>query len=172
MSSPLLSQTQLDTLVEAASAGPRRRQHANIHQSFDDPCQRFFNAICRDSYIPPHRHSGATDEETIIALRGAFAAVLFDESGGIETVARCGDDYEGVGMVIPVGQWHSVVALTETAVVIEIKAGPFDPQRAKEFASWAPAESDASAGPYQARLLAECRRVGSNHSTACRERNS
>jgi len=38
------SQT-LDELTNKAKANPRLRQHKNIHSSYQDPCQRLFNAI-------------------------------------------------------------------------------------------------------------------------------
>jgi cupin fold WbuC family metalloprotein len=145
-----LSTLALDQIVEQARTGGRRRMHRNLHGSYSDPCQRFFNAIWRDSYIPPHRHSHATDEETLIAVRGAFAAILFTSEGRIDTVVECGEGRSHVGTIVAVGQWHSVVALTEVVVILEIKAGPFDPDRAKEFASWAPPENSPDGPAYLA----------------------
>jgi hypothetical protein len=49
---------------------------------------------------------------------------------------------------IPGGEWHSVVFHAPAAVVLEVKAGPYDPQLDKEFASWAPTEYDPSAGRF------------------------
>ena len=151
----LLSNAQIDDLVNVAASNGRRRMHRNIHATFEDKCQRFFNAIFRDSYIPPHRHSGKMDDETLVAIRGSFMAILFDDRGEIQCVVCCGDDQEHVGVVVPVGQWHSVVALSEPAVLLEIKAGPFDPVRAKEFAPWAPAEGAHTAGDYRAKLAGQ-----------------
>lgn len=156
MHSSLLSAAMIDDLVARAEVSPRLRQHQNIHASYTDLCQRFFNAMCRESYIAPHRHSGASDEETLVAIRGSFMAVLFDDSGGIDRVIRCGAASEHVGAVIPVGCWHTVVPLTEIMVMLEVKAGPFDPSRAKEFAAWAPVEGDAAVGDYRKQLEERC----------------
>lgn len=156
MHSPFLPVTMIDDLIADATANPRRRQHRNIHSSYADPSQRFFNALCRDSYIAPHRHSGTSDEETLIAIRGSFLAVLFEDDGSIAQVDRCGEGDQNVGAVIPTGHWHTIVPLSETAVIFEVKAGPFDPQRAKEFASWAPAENDPAASDYRMHLEARC----------------
>jgi hypothetical protein len=54
--------------------------------------------------------------------------------------------------------WHTVVALNEQSVLLEIKAGPFDPKAAKEFAPWAPEEATDLAQHYLQnlhRLIAE-----------------
>jgi len=34
---------------------PRKRQHGNIHESYEDPYQRFLNALNPGSYIRPHK---------------------------------------------------------------------------------------------------------------------
>lgn len=154
--SPFLSVAIIDDLVAEAAVNIRRRQHRNIHASYADPSQRLFNALCRDSYITPHRHSGVNDEETLVAIRGSFLTVLFEDDGSIDQVDYCGEAGQNVGAVIPIGRWHTVMPLSETAVIFEVKAGPFDPQRAKEFASWAPAENDPAADDYRMHLEARC----------------
>ena len=145
----------LDDLATRAAASPRRRQHHNVHTSFADPCQRFFNALCRDTYIPPHRHSGSSDEETLIAVRGAFLVILFDDYGAIEGIESCGTGQSSIGAVVPAGRWHTVLPLVDT-IMLEIKAGPFDPERAKEFAPWAPTEEAPAASDYRDELARSC----------------
>ena len=68
----------------AASHSHRGRKNLNLHIEYADPCQRLFNAIGVDSYIPPHRHFRGPKEETLIAVRGLFALVILDEVGGIK----------------------------------------------------------------------------------------
>lgn len=150
-----ISAAMLEELAALAAASPRGRQHHNLHSSFAEPCQRFFNALCRDTYIPPHRHSGPNDEETLLAVRGAFFAILFNDDGHIVEVHACGEGQPYIGSIMPIGQWHTVVPLTD-AVLLEIKAGPFDPSRAKEIAPWAPQESAEDAPGYRDVLRASC----------------
>ena len=45
MSITQFSPVYLDTLINEANLSPRLRQHRNVHQSYDDPSQRFMNAI-------------------------------------------------------------------------------------------------------------------------------
>lgn len=141
-----LSPELLGSLVEKAAASPRARQHHNIHERYDDPCQRFLNAIGMDSYIRPHRHSLDPKTECLVAVRGKFALVIFGDSGVVQEVIRFGSEKHGeddplsVGVDLPPGTWHTIVALVPGSVLLELKAGPYDSSAAKEPAPWSPDE--------------------------------
>lgn len=136
----------LASLVNEAERSPRARQHRNIHTSYEDPCQRFMNAIGMDSYIRPHRHALDPKAETLVAVRGLFALVIFDDSGNIQEVIRFGTERHAgsgdlsVGVDLTPGIWHTIVALQPGSILLELKAGPFNPNAAKEPAPWAPEE--------------------------------
>ena len=98
------SDDYLASLVNEASNSPRSRQHRNIHSSYDDPCQRFMNAIGMDSYIRPHRHSLDPKAETLVAVRGLFALVIFDNSGAIQEVIRFGTEHYADASGLSVGE--------------------------------------------------------------------
>ena len=68
----ILDNKMLDGLCQKAEHSPRRRQHLNIHCSYQESCQRLFNAIQPKSYIPPQRHSVANKQELLVAVRGTF----------------------------------------------------------------------------------------------------
>lgn len=154
------SSDYLNTLLNAAAKSPRLRQHQNIHTSYQDPCQRFFNAIGVDSYIRPHRHFLDPKAETLIAVRGLFALVIFDDEGAAREVIRFGTERHddgsslSVGAELAPGTWHTIVALEPGSVLLELKAGPFDPNTVKELAPWAPEEGSQEAVDYLARLRA------------------
>jgi len=151
MSITVFSATYLDSLVQQAAASPRHRQHLNIHSDYADPCQRTFNAIEPNSYLRPHRHELVPRAETMIAVRGLMALVVFDDAGNVVETFRFGAgkhvEVEGVavGVETPPGHWHSVIALEPGSVLLEVKAGPFDPSAPKEFALWAPEEGSEGA---------------------------
>lgn len=136
----------LASLVEDAGRSARARQHRNIHSCYEDPCQRFMNAIGMDSYIRPHRHALDPKAETLIAVRGLFALVIFDDSGDVQEVIHFGTEryaeIQGlsVGVDLTPGIWHTIVALRPGSILLELKAGPFNPNAAKEPAPWAPEE--------------------------------
>jgi cupin fold WbuC family metalloprotein len=110
-----------------------------------------FNAVGADSYIRPHRHSLDPKTETLFAVKGKFALVVFDDHGNPQQVSMFGSQLFGdmpAGVELTPGAWHTVVALSDEAVLLEIKAGPFDAQAAKEFAPWAPEEGTMQAPHY------------------------
>ena len=93
----------LGSLIDEAAQSPRARRHRNIHKSYDDPCQRFLNAIGMESYIRPHPHSLDPKAETLVAVRGLFALLAFDDDGKVQEVIRFGTEKYGEAEVISVG---------------------------------------------------------------------
>ena len=74
---------------------------------------------------------------------------LFDEAGGFDAArSRVLSAEAGcLGMDLPPGVWHSLVALEET-VIYEVKghpAGGYVEARDKDFAAWSPAEGSPEA---------------------------
>lgn len=142
----------LDGLVQEAKVSGRLRQHRNIHTSYLDACQRLFNAIEPDSYIQPHRHASVPREELLMAVRGLMALITFDDVGQVTSVQRFGSEAHGAdvtaGVEVSSSTWHTVVALVPGSVLLEIKAGPFDPSQPKDMASWAPVDGTAAAATY------------------------
>ena len=153
----VFSTDYLNELTAQAQSSPRMRQHRNIHESYADPCQRLFNAIEPDSYIPPHRHATDPKDELLIAVRGSMALVTFDEQGMVTEFVRFGADRNGegsaVGAEVSANTWHTVIALMPGCVLLEVKAGPFDPNQPKDLATWAPDEGSAAAAEYLNKLL-------------------
>ena len=141
-----------DDLISKAQVNPRLRQHGNIHQSYQDACQRLFNAIEPDSYIRPHRHTADPRDELLIAIRGVMALVTFDDQGTVTGILRFGSEkYAGIvsaGAEVPASTWHTVIAVEPDCVLLEVKAGPFDPKQPKDLAPWAPEEGSAMAQDY------------------------
>lgn len=153
----VFSADYLNELTVQAQCTPRKRQHRNIHESYADPCQRLFNAIEPESYIRPHRHATDPRDELLIAVRGSMALVTFDEQGTVTAVVLFGADRnsEGcaVGAEVPANTWHTVIALESGCVLLEVKAGPFDPSQPKNLAPWAPDECGPNAKQYLEKLI-------------------
>jgi cupin fold WbuC family metalloprotein len=149
-----LSAALLDELVARAALSPRRRQHLNLHASHEEPCQRLLNAIGMDSYIQPHRHLRDPRHELLIAVRGSFSVFTFDDSGilirrvRMEAGGTNADGSVGIGVETTPHDWHTVIANVPGAVLLEIKAGPFDPSVPKDLAPWAPVEDSDEAAAY------------------------
>lgn len=152
----VFSADYLNQLTALAHLSQRKRQHRNIHESYTDPCQRLFNAIEPNSYIRPHRHATDPRDELLIAIRGVMALMTFDELGTVTNVVRFGSDrsVEGlaVGAEVSANTWHTVIALEPGCILLEVKAGPFDPNQPKNLAPWAPDEGTAAAKEYLEKL--------------------
>jgi cupin fold WbuC family metalloprotein len=153
----IFSADYLDDLTAQAQGNPRQRQHRNVHQSYQEPCQRLFNAIEPGSYIRPHRHASDPKEELLIAIRGVMALVTFDDAGNVTGVLCFGSEKYGpdmaAGAEVPADTWHTVIALEPGCVLLEMKAGPFDPNQPKNLAPWAPEEGSVWVPSYLNQLM-------------------
>ena len=156
MRSISVGRLDLDGLVRKAGASPRLRAHLNLHSSFEEPCQRLLNAIEPDSYIRPHSHPDYTTNETLLAVRGRFVLVEFSAAGEVCSTTTFGMGWgEAVICEVAPSEWHTVLSLEPGSVLFEAKAGPFTPQAAKSYASFAPPEEDREAARYLDRLRRE-----------------
>jgi len=126
--------------IEASRKSPRKRVILPIHKTHDDPLQRMLNAIQPGSYIRPHRHFAPPTAESIVMLRGAIGLVTFQLDGQVDRLIRVEARSPSVGIDISPTVYHTFFALEPDTVCFEVKAGPFDPKAAKDFADWAPAE--------------------------------
>ncbi|HHS84277.1 MAG TPA: cupin fold metalloprotein, WbuC family, partial [Gammaproteobacteria bacterium] len=63
----------LQELQKRAADSARKRTNLNLHQTLEDPVQRFLNAIEPGSYVRPHRHNTPLRWELFVALSGRTA---------------------------------------------------------------------------------------------------
>jgi cupin fold WbuC family metalloprotein len=136
----LITPDMISSVSDQAKISSRRRKNLNLHQ-LEDRVQRMLNALEPDSYVRPHRHISHPKPETFIVLSGRFVAGIFDDTGRViqaSILSASGNR----GMDILPGTWHSIIALEPGSVFFEAKEGPYDPDTDKEFAEWAPPESE------------------------------
>ncbi len=83
--------------------------------------------------------------------------VTFDDHGVVTKVLRFGFEKHGdemaIGAEVSPITWHTVIALEPGCVLLEVKAGPFDPNQPKDLAPWAPEEGSFSARVYLDRIV-------------------
>ena len=142
----------LERVSSQAEASLRRRRNHNFHASESDTCNRLLNAIEPDSYIQPHCHHEAAKDETLIIVCGRLGVIFFDERGAVTATAVLVPAGESVGVNIPHGMYHTLVALEPGSVFFEAKAGPYAPLTSQEKAPWAPAEGEPRVSSYLADL--------------------
>lgn len=140
-------------LSRDARAHVRMRKNYNLHASEQEGSQRLLNAIEPDSYIRPHRHLAPEKDETILVLAGRVGVLAFDEKGVVSMSRILAPASGTVGVNIPAGVFHSVVALEPGTVIFESKTGPFVPLMPEEKAFWAPAEDVPEAMAYLAFMI-------------------
>ena len=112
-------------LLSRAAASPRKRMNLNLHAEQTDTVGRFLNAGVAGTYVRPHRHR-IDRWELVTALQGRFDVVIFTSDGVVKSRVILGSQGASVAE-IPGGKWHSVVFHAPGAVVLEVKAGPYEP---------------------------------------------
>ncbi len=113
----------LDKVSEEARASSRLRMNFNFHQSLDEKCHRFLNAVEPGTEVPIHKH--LTKDETFVILRGKVRVTTHNDDGSIiDDYVLCPEEGK-FGVNIPKGVWHTIEALETGSVIFECKEGPF-----------------------------------------------
>lgn len=142
-----LDATDFIALRAAAEASPRRRSHLELHAGgATDPLQRFLVGILPGSYVRAHRHVESHKLEVTACLAGGCDLLFFDDEGRVCERLPLRADGSGLSLVqIPPGTWHSLVVQDGFAALLEVKQGPYVAAADKDFAAWAPLESESAA---------------------------
>ena len=121
----LIDKQLLDDVSMQAQKSDRLRKNYNFHQSLDDKCHRFLNAVEPGTKVEIHRHP--TKDESFVLLRGRVKVNTYNDDGTVlESIVLCPE--EGFyGVDIPKGVWHNVESLESGSVFFECKEGPFVP---------------------------------------------
>jgi len=150
----VICRDRLDQLTASARTSERLRRNLNLHDSYDEPCQRLFNAIEPGTYVRPHRHTTPPKTETFVVIRGGLVLVLFDDKGfPVRWVELRAGGGNLAADLLP-GVWHMVISLESGTLFFEAKPGPYAPLSDKDFAPWAPPEGSSEAAGYLQEVLA------------------
>ena len=142
-----IDQALFAELAAASAASPRKRQHHNFHR-MEEPCHRMAVGLQPGTYIPPHRHLSADKAEVLLVLKGRLGLLLFDEQGEVTAARELRAGGECIGVDVPPGLFHALLALEPDSILFESKAGPYRPLGEGELAAWAPAEGTPEAKAY------------------------
>ena len=112
----------IDDLAQQAKQSPRLRMNYNFHQSLQDKCHRFLNALEPGTHIPVHHHP--TKDETFVVLKGKVRVTTYNDCGEVLETCIFGPDNGFYGADIPKNVWHGVECV-EPSVMLESKEGPF-----------------------------------------------
>ena len=121
----IIDEKLLNEVSTQAKESPRLCMNYNFHQSLDDKCHRFLNAVEPGTVVPIHRHP--TKDESFVVLRGKVRCSTYNDNGSvIESIVLCAEEGQ-YGVDIPKGVWHKLESLESGSVVFECKEGPFVP---------------------------------------------
>ena len=117
----IIDDNLLNKVSSQAKDSPRLRMNYNFHQSLEDKCHRFLNAVEPGTMVEIHRHP--TKEETFVLLRGKVRVTTYNEDGTVkESVILCPE--EGLyGVDIPKNVWHNIECLESGRSSLNAKKG-------------------------------------------------
>ena len=121
----IINEQLLDESTRRAQNSPRRRMNLNFHESLDDKCHRFINAVEPGADIPIHRHP--EKEESFVVLRGKIRITTYNDDGSIIEDHVISPTEGRYGVNVEKNVWHTVEALEPDSVIFECKEGPYVP---------------------------------------------
>ena len=123
----IIDEQLLNDVGAQAKESSRLRMNYNFHQSLDELCHRFLNAVEPGTEVPIHKHP--TKDETFVILRGKVRVTTHRDDGSItEDVVLCAEEGR-YGVNIPKGVWHTIECMEPDSVIFECKEGPFVPHK-------------------------------------------
>ena len=109
----LIDKQLLDEVSRQAKKSVRLRMNYNFHQSLEDKCHRFLNAVEPGTVVPIHKHP--TKDESFVILRGKVRVTTHNDDGSI---------IEDVVLSQESGN-YGLESLESGSVIFECKEGPF-----------------------------------------------
>ena len=119
----VIDESLLNNVTEQAKDSPRLRTNHNFHQSLDDKCHRFLNAVEPGTQVPIHKHP--TKDESFVILRGRVRVTTHNDDGSIIEDVVLSQESGNYGVDIPKNVWHKLESLESGSVIFECKEGPF-----------------------------------------------
>lgn len=120
----IIDRDLLDKVTTEAKESPRLRMNYNFHQSLDDKCHRFLNAVEPGTVVEIHRHP--MKDESFVVLRGKVKVSTYNDDGSVrDSIILCHEEGR-YGVDIPKNTWHTLECI-ESATIFEVKEGPFVP---------------------------------------------
>ena len=119
----IIDEVLLNNVSAQAKASPRLRMNYNFHQSLEDKCHRFLNAVEPGTVVPIHRHP--TKDESFVILRGKVRVTTHNDDGSIIEDVVLSQESGNYGVEIPKNVWNKLESLELGSVVSECKEGAF-----------------------------------------------
>ncbi len=137
----LINKNLFDRLITDAGQSPRKRSHYNLHSSLEEPVQRLCIGLVPGTYVRPHKHPENNKWEMMLVLKGSVVLLIFDSTGQVTERMELSAGELQNGIELPPDTWHTLFPQGESAVILEVKEGPYNPAAPTHFADWAPEET-------------------------------
>jgi cupin fold WbuC family metalloprotein len=121
----VIDESLLNKVSTEAEASPRLRMNYNFHQSLEEKCHRFLNAVEPGTEVPIHRHP--TKDESFVLLRGRVRVTTHNDDGSVKECIVLNHEEGLYGVDIPKNVWYKVESLETRSCFFECKEGPFVP---------------------------------------------
>ena len=132
----LIDDMAINALHEAALKSDRKRAHKLLHHSHEDKVQRLLIGLVKDSYVEPHYHELPNQWELFTVLSGELKITLYESDGALKKQFIAGPAHSVSIVEFNPGDIHSVECISDRALMLEVKEGPFNPDFAKAFPHW------------------------------------
>ena len=116
-----------------AVTNARRRAIIEFHEGYYRQPQVFANILMHDTFIDIHNHELDGLDETIVICEGRVGVLTFNEYFEIEDHVLLDVRSDKKCVTISSFELHTVVCLSEVAMIIEIKKGPYDQSTGKKI---------------------------------------
>lgn len=122
----------VNKLYEQATLSSRKRSHYLLHKDHQEKVQRLFIALLKDSYVPPHYHEQSHQWELFVVLEGCLEVCIYDKSTKNVTRSLLVGPAQDVSSIeLQPLEVHSVRCVSDQALMLEIKEGPFNQEYTK-----------------------------------------
>lgn len=125
-------------LEQRAQANTLKKYRFCLHQNPESTLHEMIIVTTKDDMKYPDKHIETT--ESNIILKGKLLVVFFGEKGNIQKVFIL-DPEQLFYYRCEKNQYHMTIPLTDVAIYVEIKEGPFH-DKSNIFPEWAPDRND------------------------------
>lgn len=127
-----LKDSDFESLYDEAANSLRKRAHLLLHSDHQDKVQRLYIGMIKNSFVEPHYHIRQHQWEMFHVVEGKIEVKLYNMDGQVISQFFAGPGEDVTFVEFEPLDIHSVKCVSERALLLEIKEGPFDSSCAKE----------------------------------------
>ena len=124
------------SLEDGALKSPRKRSHLNLHNSFADEVQRLFIYPRKGSYVELHFYDLPHQWGMFVIIDAVVEVVVFTSKGSETKRFLVGQNQNRRVIEIYPYELHGVECMSSSAMMLEIKEGPYSLETAIVMASF------------------------------------